>query len=95
MDTQELIIVEVFCETYQIEMTLFQDLEEFGLIETITQNNTKYIYENELSKIQKILRLQSDLNINNEGIEVVLELLNKIDNLHQEVRYLKNRLDLY
>jgi hypothetical protein len=76
-------------------MSWIQDLEEFGLIEITIQDNTKYISENQLYKIEKILRLQNDLNINNEGIEVVLSLLEKIESLDQEVRYLKNRLDLY
>ncbi|MGV7106136.1 chaperone modulator CbpM [Flavobacterium sp. U410] len=95
MEIQELIIVETFCETHQVEMSWIQDLEEFGLIEITIQDNTKYISENQLYKIEKILRLQNDLNINNEGIEVVLSLLEKIESLDQEVRYLKNRLDLY
>ena len=95
MEIQELIIVETFCETHEVEMSWIQDLEEFGLIEITIQDNTKYISENQLYKIEKILRLQNDLNINNEGIEVVLSLLEKIESLDQEVRYLKNRLDLY
>ncbi len=95
MDTQELIIVEVFCEEYQIEINLINDLEEFGLIETTIQNKNKYIDINQLERIEKIMRLQNDLNINNEGIEAVLGLLDKIDILNQEIRYLRNRLDLY
>ena len=95
METQELIVVEIFCETHQIEMNWIRDLEEFGLIEITIQDNTKYISENQLHKIEKIVRLQNDLNINNEGIEVILSLLEKIDSLDQEVRILKNRLDLY
>lgn len=95
MDGQELIIVDVFCKNYPIEITIFQELEDFGLIETITQNNIKYISENQITKINKIFRLQEDLNLNNEGIEVVLELLSKIEDLHKEIKYLKTRLNLY
>lgn len=95
MEIQELIIVETFCETHQVEMSWIQDLEEFGLIEITIQNDISYISENQLHKIKKIVRLQNDLNINNEGIEVILSLLEKIDSLDQEVRILKNRLDLY
>lgn len=95
MDGQELIIVDVFCKNYPIEITIFQELEDFGLIETITQNNIKYILENQITKINKIFRLQEDLNLNNEGIEVVLELLSKIEDLHKEIKYLKTRLNLY
>ena len=35
METQELIVIDVFCKEYQIEINFIQDLEEFGLIQTI------------------------------------------------------------
>lgn len=95
MDTQELIIVEVFCQEYQIETHLIDDLEEFGLIQTIAYKDNKYINKNELVYVEKIIRLHNELNINKEGIEVILDLVEKVNNLQAEVKYLKNRLGLY
>lgn len=95
MDTQELIIVDVFCKEYEIEMHLIEDLEEFGLIQTIVYKENKYININELVTIEKVIRLHNELNINKEGIEVVLNLVEKVTNLQTEVNYLKNRLGLY
>lgn len=95
MDTQELIIVEVFCQEYQIETTLIHDLEEFGLIQTIVHKDNKYFNKNELLYIEKVIRLHNELNINKEGIEVILDLVEKVNTLQDEVKYLKNRLGLY
>lgn len=95
MDTQELIIVDVFCQEYEIETHLINDLEEFGLIQTIVYKENKYININELVTIEKVIRLHNDLSINKEGIEVVLDLVEKVTNLQAEVNYLKNRLGLY
>ncbi len=95
METQELIIVDVFCQEYEIEINLINDLESFGLIEVIVYNENKYLYKNQLVYIEKIIRLHNDLNINKEGIEIILDLLEKEKQLLSEIKYLKNRLDLY
>lgn len=95
METQELIIVDVFCKEYQIQHELIHDLEEFGLIKIIQKDKIKYFERNQIVTIEKIVRLHTDLNINKEGIEVILDLLGKIDHLNQQNKQLKNRLDLY
>jgi chaperone modulatory protein CbpM len=95
METQELIIVDVFCQEYQIEINLINDLESFGLIETIVHNENKYLDKNQLVYLEKIIRLHNDLNINKEGIEIILDLLEKEKQLLLEIKYLKNRLGLY
>jgi hypothetical protein len=49
----------------------------------------------ELSKAEKIVRLYKDLDINLEGIEVINQLLYRIEILQGEIISLKNRLRLY
>lgn len=95
METQDLIIIDVFCQEYQIEINFINDLESFGLIETIVHNENKYLDKNQIVHVEKIIRLHNDLNINKEGIEIILDLLEKEKQLLSEIKYLKNRLGLY
>lgn len=95
METQDLIIIDVFCQEYQIEINFINDLESFGLIETVVHNENKYLDKNQLVHVEKIIRLHNDLNINKEGIEIILDLLEKEKQLLSEINYLKNRLGLY
>ncbi|WP_339838316.1 chaperone modulator CbpM [uncultured Flavobacterium sp.] len=95
METQELIIVEVFCQEYEIEVNFIRDLEAFGLIETIVQKEQRYFDKNQLATIEKIIRLHNDLNINKEGIDIILNLQEKENQLLEEIKYLRNRLGLY
>ena len=95
METQDLIIIDVFCQEYQIEINFINDLESFGLIETIVHNENKYLDKNQLVHVEKIIRLHNDLNINKEGIEIILDLLEQEKQLLLEIKYLKNRLGLY
>ena len=95
METQELIIVDVFCQEYQIEINLIRDLEAFGLIETIILKEQHYLHKDQLATLEKIIRLHNDLNNNIEGIEIILDLLEKENLLLSEINNLKNRLGLY
>jgi len=44
---------------------------------------------------EEVIHLHVDLEINIEGIETILHLLEKIDTLQNEAIELKNRLRLY
>jgi phage terminase small subunit len=95
METQELIVIEVFCKEYEIEINFIQDLEEFGLIQMVKHQEKNYLDKNQLVFIEKILRLHNDLNINKEGIEIILNLQKKENQLLSEINYLRKRLGLF
>jgi len=95
MDTQERIIVEVFCRECQVEITLIEELADFGLIDIINENGLKYIHPNHLQQVEKIIQFHNNLNINKEGIEVILSLLEQMNQKNREVKYLQDKLRLY
>jgi chaperone modulatory protein CbpM len=95
METSDLIVVDLFCKESQIEINFIHDLEAFGLIEITAQNENKYLNKNQLGTLEKIILLNNDLKINKEGIDIILNLQNKENQLLTEINYLKNRLSLY
>ena len=95
METRELITVDVFCKECHIEMTLIEELEDFGLIEIIQEQGLKYIHTAHLSHVQKIVHFHNELNINKEGIEVVLNLLERLEQQNQKLKYFEAKLQLY
>ena len=62
-------------------------------IEIIEQN--QFIHQDQISDLEKIIRLHNELNVNLEGIDVVFNLLEKERELRNELIVLKNRLRLY
>ena len=95
MKKEKLILINKLCTHYQVEMSLFTDLHDFGIIEIITIENSYFIHEDKISKVEKVVRMRKDLNINLEGIDTVLNLLDKINDLKIELNSVKNRLQLY
>jgi hypothetical protein len=84
-----------FCTYHNIEISFLNSLQEAGLIEITTIEETEYIPENQLNELEKIIRLYYELDINLEGIETVMHLLQRINDMQDEITLLKNRLRLY
>ena len=95
METTDMIVLDEFCTSHQVEVSFVRTLEEHGLIETIIVNETLYIQENELSKLEQILRLHQELNINSEGVDAIINLLKRIENMQNEITILRNKLNFY
>ena len=66
-----------------------------GLIEIRTIESKYFVEKEQLPKLEKFVRFYYDLDINLEGIEAITYLLQRIENLQNEIVVLKNRLRLY
>lgn len=95
MKQEHLISTETICTHYNIEVTFVDSLYNMGLIEIEVIEQSKYIHKDGIADLEKILRLHNELNVNLEGIDVVLRLLEKERALRDEVNALRNRLRLY
>lgn len=92
---KNLILVEQFCTFHNVTFSFVNDLQEYGLLEIITEDNHQFIEEEQLTKLEKMTRMHYDLDINIEGIEVIQNLLDKIENLQSELTLLHNKLGIY
>ena len=95
MNLKNLIPIPQLCSHYELEMSFFVNLNEIGLLQITTVETTSYIDLDSIQKIEKIIHLHQDLEVNIEGIDVVFNLLQKMDSLQNEVTALKNRLRLH
>lgn len=95
MNTENFIALNPLCTHYQVQFSFFSSLDEYGLIEIINIEEQPYIHEDKIKDLEKMVRIHLELNINVEGLDVVFNLLQKIDGLQNEIVGLKNRLHLY
>jgi hypothetical protein len=95
MDTEKYIPVLHLCDLYQMEVSFFNQLNEVGLLDMVSRQNSMCIHEDKLFKVERIIRIHRELNVNIEGIDVVLNLLEKVDKLQNEVYSIQSRLRLY
>lgn len=95
MATATLISTNDFCTWHRVEYTFISSLHDAGLVEITVVDQAEYIPETELQKLEKMIRLHQELDINIAGIEAITHLLDRVENMHEEMRGLKNRLRLY
>jgi MerR HTH family regulatory protein len=95
MRTKNLISIQQFCISHNVEISFISSLKETGLIEIKTVKDTEFIDAGQLQQLEKFIRFYYELDINLEGIETVLHLLNRIKSMQDEIAALRNRLRLY
>ncbi len=93
--TAGLIATNDFCTYHHVEFTFIDSLNEAGLIEIRVIDQKSFIPESELQKLEQMIRLHHELDINLAGIEAITHLLQRVQNMHEEMRLLRNRLRRY
>ena len=92
MTQRNLIAANDICVYHNVEYTFINSLQEAGLVELQVVNKTTYIPESELRKLEKMIRLHRELEINIAGIEAITHLLERVEQMQEEMRLLRNRV---
>ena len=95
MRDQHLIPTQTLCSHYNIEISFLDALNKMGLLQIEIIEQSQFIHQDQISDLEKITRLHYELNVNLEGIDVVLNLLRREKKLRNELNTLKNKLRLY
>ncbi len=92
---KNLIEITALCSHYEIEFSFIDALYQTGLIQIVIIEQDQFIHQDQISDLEKMIRLHHELNVNIEGIDVVFNLLEKEKALRDELNALRNRLRLY
>src|SRR5438045_414029 len=92
---EDMISLQQFCLHHHIEQSFVFALQDSGLVEIIREQEEVYISLNQLQQLEKMVRLNTEMNINIEGIEAIDHLLKQIHDMQQQIIQLNNRLSLY
>ncbi len=95
MDENTIISIQDFCSYYDVSASFLDELSNYELITVYEENNVKHLKTEDLDLIEKLMRLHFDLDINFEGLDVILNLLNKISELQNELNTLQSELRFY
>ncbi|HLT32149.1 MAG TPA: chaperone modulator CbpM [Aquaticitalea sp.] len=95
MSSKNLIPIQTLCKHYKVETSFFTGLSEHGLIEVTTIAESNCIHQDHIQQVEKMIRLHQDLHLNVEGIDTVLNLLQRIEQLQSELQSAKRRLGIY
>jgi len=95
MQPNHLIPVREFCVHHHVETTFVQLLAQQGLVDTVAIEQAIYVEPEQLPRLEKFVRLHQDLAIHPDDLDVVNDLLDRLEGLQHEVARLQNRLVFY
>lgn len=95
MENTEWMPAADFCSYHQVSYTFITDLAYAGLIDIAIIEEQPFIHADQLRALERLTRLHAQLGINEEGIEAIAWLLQQVDGLQQEVKYLQQKLACY
>ena len=92
MTKRHLIAADDICRYHQVEYTFIRSLGDAGLLELKVVEQSTYIPEDDLQKLERMIRMHHELEINVAGIEAIFHLLERVGQMQEELRVLRNRL---
>jgi chaperone modulatory protein CbpM len=95
MENEHYISAQEFCGYHEVEYTFIRSLNEAGLLQITTVNQITVIPQSELPRLERMIRLHQELEINVAGIGAISHLLDRVAAMQDDIRQLRNRLSLY
>lgn len=76
-------------ESYNIHQQTLRQYERFGLLTpSRTDGNTRLYCDDDLSRLEIILNLTRELGVNLAGVEIVLNMRNKMEEMQKQLNAL-------
>jgi chaperone modulatory protein CbpM len=85
------ITVREFSGFHEVETRLVNSFLEFGIVECHYQNEEPCIAETDIEDIEAALRLHLELEVNLEGIDIILHMRRQLLNLQQRLSALDSQ----
>lgn len=83
-----------FLTHYSVEENFILELEEEGIIQIKRENNTIYIHEETLPRLEMFTRWYYDMGINVAGIDALHNMRNRLKELQLELNRLRDNSGL-
>jgi chaperone modulatory protein CbpM len=86
------IAIEEFCSHHGVEVMLVREFADFGLVQLHKAESGEFVPDEEVSHLERMLRLSQELGVNMEGIEIIMHMREELKQLRREANQLRYRL---
>lgn len=92
---QTYITISEYCSYNQVEPDFIMALVEGGILELRHEPNEPSIDLETLEALERYRRLRYDLDINIQGLSAIHHLLEKMEQMHFEMKRMENTISFY
>jgi len=86
---QPLYVISVAARILEVHPQTLRMYERQGLVRPRRFGHIRMFSDADIERIRQILRMKEDLGVNLAGVEVILNLLDRIDELQQEIERIR------
>jgi len=79
---------------HNIELSFIYSLKDSGLVEVVSKEEKIFVHADHLKDLERLVHLY-EMDINLEGIETINYLLQRMNEMQQQILQLNNRLRRY
>ena len=73
------VTVQQFCSFHRCDAVIVEELIDHGIVTVHRRAEINVIPEPEVPRLEKALRLYQDLGVNAPGIDIILDLLDRLE----------------
>ena len=95
MNSKTYISIKSFCTAHEVEESFVRILHDYEVLVIEEQNKEQVVPVEALPTLEKMVRLNKELNINPEGLQAIHLLLQQIQTLQEEVDLLRRKMNLF
>lgn len=88
---EPLYVISVVAKRLEVHPQTLRLYERLGLVRPQRRGNIRLFSDADIARLEQILRLRDDLGVNLAGIEVILNLLDRLEELQQELERVRAR----
>jgi MerR family transcriptional regulator/heat shock protein HspR len=92
---EKYIAIKKLAEFHNVNVSLLHEFAQEGIIEIHVVEQEPCVLSDQLDKYERIIRLYRDLGVNKAGIEIIMEMREKLKFLQKEVQNLRRQLQKY
>lgn len=92
MNSDKFISIKTFCKIHGVAESFVYELGEFDVLKLHIKDKEAQLSVEELVVLERMVRLNKELDINTEGLHAVHHLLQKLSKLQEELFVLKRKL---
>ncbi|MGQ9570843.1 MAG: MerR family transcriptional regulator [Thermodesulfovibrionales bacterium] len=90
---QPLYMISVVSEILHVHPQTLRLYEREGLVSPKRTKRQRLYSEEDVERLSMILRLTRDLGVNKAGVEVILRLMHRLENMQKEIEEMMNYLE--
>lgn len=95
MPAEQLILVSEFCAHHSLDVHFVYLLEQRGTIQTILVEQSVYLPNDQVGRLEKLVRLHRELAVHADDLDIIANLLERLEDVQEQVVRLQNRLAFY